>query len=167
MIYLILRFDMVVNIQGRPIIPNNISPLGPDRKQMWKFWPFSPWNMILWCTKHISFHCEGAEKCIFHALFMITNWNYVLWRLLILLISTHPFILSIYHILDFWCKIRFRIHIIIIQGQMHPLKKNHKKLTVEGGEVNLYGQPDRKILVVFLRLPLAIYSFDSLGQFSW
>ena len=45
----------------------------PDRKQMWKFWPFSPWNMILWCTKHISFHCEGAEKCIFHALFMITN----------------------------------------------------------------------------------------------
>jgi len=49
---------------------------------------------------------------------------------------------------------------------MHPLKKNHKKLTVEGGEVNLYGQPDRKILVFFLRLPLAIYSFDSLGQFS-
>ena len=42
--------------------------------------------MILWCTKHISFHCEGAEKCIFHALFMITNWNYVLWRVLTLLI---------------------------------------------------------------------------------
>ena len=83
-----------------------------------------------------------------------------------MLISSHPFTLSIYHILDFWCKIRFRIHIIIIQGQMHPLKKNHKKLTVEGGEVNLYGQPDRKILVFFLRLPLAIYSFDSLGQFS-
>ena len=35
--------------------------------------------MILWCTKHISFHCEGAGKCIFHSLFMITNWNYVLW----------------------------------------------------------------------------------------
>ena len=102
----------------------------PDRKQMWKFWPFSPWNMILWCTKHISFHCEGAEKRIFHALFMISNLNYVLWRLLvlILLISTHPFILSIYHILDFWSKIRFRIHVIIIEGQMRPLKKIHKKL---------------------------------------
>ena len=34
--------------------------------------------MILWCTKHISFHCEGAEKCIFQALFTITNWNHVL-----------------------------------------------------------------------------------------
>ena len=33
---------------------------------------FFPWNMILWCTKHISFH----------ALFMISNWNYVLYRLL-------------------------------------------------------------------------------------
>ena len=103
-------------------------PLGqPDRKQMWKCWPFFPWNMILWCTKHISFHCEGAEKCILHALFMITNWNYVLWRLLILLISTHPFILSIYQISDFWSKIRFRIHVIIIQGKMHPLKRFHKK----------------------------------------
>ena len=36
--------------------------------------------------------------------------------------SSHPFTLSKYHILDFWCKIRFRIHIIIIQGQMRPLK---------------------------------------------
>ena len=43
-----------------------------------------------------------------------------------LLISTHPFIWSIYHqILDFWSKIRFSIHIIIIQGQMHLLKKIH------------------------------------------
>ena len=51
----------------------------------------------------------------------------VLWRVLTMLISSHPFTLSIYHILDFWCKIRFRIHIIIIQGQMHPLKKkNHR-----------------------------------------
>ena len=39
--------------------------------------------------------------------------------------SAHPFILSIYHILDFWSKIRFRIHVIIIQGQMHLLKKIH------------------------------------------
>ena len=43
---------------------------------------------------------------------------------LILLISTHPFILSIYHIMDCWSKIRFRMHIIIIQ--MHPLKKSQK-----------------------------------------
>ena len=45
----------------------------PDHKHMWKFWPFSPWIMILWCTKHIPFHCEETEKCIFHAHFMITN----------------------------------------------------------------------------------------------
>ena len=92
-----------------------------------KCWPFSPWNMILWCTKHISFHCEGAEN----AFFMPFSWlpierNYVLWRLLILLISTIPFIFSIYHILDFWSKIRFRVHIIIIHCQMHPLKKSKK-----------------------------------------
>ena len=59
---------------------------------------------------------------------------------------------SIYHILDFWCKIRFRIHIIIIKSN-RALKKNHKKLTVEGGEVNLSGQPDRKILVFFYVFP--------------
>ena len=41
--------------------------------------------------------------------------------------------LSFCHILDIWWKIRFRIHIIIIQGQMHPIKKSHKKLTVRGG----------------------------------
>ena len=87
--------------------------------------------MILWCKKHVSFHCEGPEKCIYHALFMITNWNYVLWRLLILLISTHPFILSIYHISDFWSKIRFRIHIIIIQGQM-DMDNGH------GGHCNVF-----------------------------
>ena len=50
-----------------------------------------------------------------------------------MLISSHLFTLSIYHILDFCCKIRFRIHIITIQVQMQPLKKYHKKLTVEGG----------------------------------
>ena len=66
----------------------------------------------------------------------------------------YPFILSIYRILDFWSEIRFRIHIIVIQGQMHPLKKFHKKLTVKGGVgVNPYGQPDCKIPRFFLRLP--------------
>ena len=25
----------------------------PDHKHLWKFWPFPPWNMILWCSKHI------------------------------------------------------------------------------------------------------------------
>ena len=94
----------------------------------------------------------------FFALFTITNRNFVLWRVLTLLISSHPFTLSIYHILDFWCKIRFRIHIIIIQGQMHPLKKNHKKLTIEGGVQPLtvslavkyplfYGFPNREATV--------------------
>ena len=34
----------------------------PDREQMWKFWPFFPWNMILWCKKHILFHCEGLKN---------------------------------------------------------------------------------------------------------
>ena len=68
-----------------------------------------------------------------------------------MLISSHPFTLSIYHILDFWCKIRFRKHIFIIQGQMHPLKNFHKKMTLKGGGrgVNPYGQPDRKKTVIF------------------
>ena len=30
--------------------------------------------------------------------------------------------LLVYHILDFWSKIRFRIHIIIIQGQMQTFE---------------------------------------------
>ena len=68
----------------------------------------------------------------FFALFTITNRNFVLWRVLTLLISSHPFTLSIYHILDFWCKIRFRIHIIIIQGQMHPLKKKTTVVFFDG-----------------------------------
>ena len=69
--------------------------------------------------------------------------------------KTHFISLSIYQILDFWSKIRFRIHIIIIQDQMHPLKKFHKKMTVKGGRgVNPYGQPDRKIPVVFVTLSL-------------
>ena len=67
----------------------------------------------------------------------------------------------LYHILDFWSKIRFRIHIIIIQGQMHPLKIS-QKLTVRGGVgVNPYGQPDRKILVFFLRLPFRYHLLSS------
>ena len=38
---------------------------------------------------------------------------------------------------------------------MHPLKKNHKKMTVEGGGgVNPYGEPDRKI-PVFYGFPLS------------
>ena len=79
-------------------------------------------------------------------------------------ISTCPFTLSIYHILDFWCKIRFRKHIIIIQGQTHPLKNFHKKLTVKGGGwgVNPYGQPDRKILIfVMASLNIVIYQLGT------
>ena len=85
----------------------------------------------------------------FFALFTITNRNFVLWRVLTLLISSHPFTLSIYHILDFWCKLHFRIHIIIIQGQMHPLKKKSQKTDHRGGSSTPYGQPGRKIPAFF------------------
>ena len=41
--------------------------------------------------------------------------------------SAHPFILSIYHILDFWSKIRFRVHFIIIQDQvLKKITKNYR-----------------------------------------
>ena len=43
---------------------------------------------------------------------------------------------------------------------MHPLKKYHKKLTVEGGGgVNPYGQPDHKIPRFFLRLAFEAVTF--------
>ena len=32
-------------------------------------------NMILWYSKRILFYCEGAENCIFQALFVISFWQ--------------------------------------------------------------------------------------------
>ena len=37
------------------------------------FDPFWHWDLILWYSKHISSHCEGSKKCIFHALFVVVN----------------------------------------------------------------------------------------------
>ena len=39
-----------------------VSPVGPDRKQMWKCWSFCHWNLILWYSKHILSQCEGSQK---------------------------------------------------------------------------------------------------------
>ena len=109
--------------------------------------------------KIISFHCEGAENHDYQLKLCALTAHHNM--MIILIISTYPFILPIYHILDFWSKIRFRIHIIIIQGQMHPLKIS-QKLTVRGGVgVHPYGQPDRKILVFFLRLPFRYHLLSS------
>ena len=42
-----------------------------DRKQLRRFWPnLTP--LILWYSKHILSHCEGSQKCIFHALYAST-----------------------------------------------------------------------------------------------
>ena len=48
----------------------------------------------------------------------------------------------------FLVKICFSLCIIINKSQIHPSEKNTNELTVRGG-VNPYGQPDRKISVVF------------------
>ena len=45
-----------------------VSHLGPDRKQLWKFWFFFQLILILWYSKHISSHCEGYWRCIFMSL---------------------------------------------------------------------------------------------------
>ena len=42
-----------------------------DCKQIRRFWPnLAP--LILWYSKHILSHCEGSQKCIFHALYAST-----------------------------------------------------------------------------------------------
>ena len=30
------------------------------------FDPFKHWNLMFWYSKHVSYHCEGSQKCIFH-----------------------------------------------------------------------------------------------------
>ena len=39
------------------------------------FGPFFPLKMIPWYSKRIFCHCEGAEKCLFQALFVISFWQ--------------------------------------------------------------------------------------------
>ena len=50
-----------------------ISYTGPDRKKMCIFLSFFHWNLILWHSKHILPHCEGSQKFIFHALFVVVK----------------------------------------------------------------------------------------------
>ena len=58
---------VVKNGYFRLTVRGGVNPVGPDRKQMWKFWPFFfHWNLILWYLKHILSHCKGPQKCIFH-----------------------------------------------------------------------------------------------------
>ena len=49
------------------------SYFGPNHKNMRNFYPFFHWNLILWHSKHILSHCEGSQKYIFHALFVIVK----------------------------------------------------------------------------------------------
>ena len=43
--------QLLICAQGLPALPISICD---------NFGHFPPWNMILWCSKHISFHCEWA-----------------------------------------------------------------------------------------------------------
>ena len=74
--------------------------------------------MILWCTKHISFHCEGAEN----AFFMPFSWLPIETMcfdgsshcsLVLILLPCQNIIYWISGVKS------VRIHIIKIQGQMH------------------------------------------------
>ena len=48
------------------------SYFGPNHKNMRNFYPFFHWNLILWHSKHILSHCQGYQKCLFHALYTFT-----------------------------------------------------------------------------------------------
>ena len=54
----------------------------------------------------------------------------------------------------FFVKICFKSCIIKNRSQMYTSEKNTNELTVRGGGVNPYGQPDRKISVFFLTASL-------------
>ena len=97
--------------------------------------------MILWCTKHISFHCEGAEN----AFFMPFSW---------LPIETMCFggssycslvltLLSCQYITYYISGLKSVSEYIYHNPRSNaPLKKVHKKMTSKVG-VNPYSQPDR------------------------
>ena len=81
-------------------------------------------NMIPWYSKRILCHCEGAEKCIFQTLFVISFWQIqassddatrIYWCCMHLVEDF--FGVKIF----FGAKICFRSYTIKIWGQMCPL----------------------------------------------
>ena len=52
--------------QGDHSWGEGVSPIDPDRKQMWKLWPiFFHWNLIPWYSKRILSHCDGSQNWVF------------------------------------------------------------------------------------------------------
>ena len=100
----------------------------PDRKQMCKFWPFPPLGIWFFDAQN-AFHfiLRGLKNAFSMPFSWLPIETIVLWRVLTMFISSHPFTLSIYHILDFWCKICFRIHYHNPRSNT-PLEKQARKL---------------------------------------
>ena len=76
--YCLIRIFTIVILSSKK---QRNSSLGPDRKQMLKFWSFS----FLWHTKHILSHSEGSKNCIFYALFVVVKMRadllqMIIWR---------------------------------------------------------------------------------------
>ena len=125
-------------------------PFGPDCKQMWKFWSFFHWNLIiilkthfisLWRVSKIHFSCpfggcKWSSKGVGVPQAAVKGW---IW-------DSSSWMKMTY----FLRKIRFRTHVIRILGQKDT--KNHKKLNVRGRGVNAHGHPDHKMFGFFSRL---------------
>ena len=90
-----------------------VSPVGPDRKQMRRFWPIFFYGIWLYDTQHILSHCEGSQNAFLMPLTpLLYHYLTVLWQssssskeeLGILVVGWKWL---------FWCKIHFRTHRII------------------------------------------------------
>ena len=47
----------------------------------WKFYPFLHWNLILWYSKHILFHCKGSQNAFFMSLApLLYRYPTTLWQ---------------------------------------------------------------------------------------
>ena len=79
---------------------------------------FFHWNSILWHSKHILSHCVGSKECHFHTLFWLSKWGACLLQMIIQRAAAVRGGIGDFSIcmdIDFLlCKIRSRIHIIII-----------------------------------------------------
>ena len=52
-------------------------------QQMWKFWSFFHWNLILWDSKYILSHCEGSKNAFFMPFSWLSKWGAGLLQMII------------------------------------------------------------------------------------
>ena len=128
-----------------------VNLLGPDRQQMWKFWPIFSIEILFFDTQD-KFYLI-SQKCIFHAIFMVANDRPEGTGLLQMIVYRGQPLAN-----DYPESCLFLV-ICSLSGVKHTTKKTRKTDSKVEGVcvcVNAYGQPDHKISVFFWRLPLHI-----------